>query len=69
MSLLTIALLSLYLLSTSLVSQKLAAQIEVYPAFDLENADVGRSGAIVILGSGLNSDAPEYGAADTVQSA
>ncbi len=63
----TLGLGSLYLLSTGLVAGQLTARVEVYPPLDLSTAALQQAEAIVILGAGRNSDAPEY-AGDTVSS-
>ncbi len=64
-ALLGVALLSLYALSTSFVSQRLLAWVERYPALASNVSNAENAQAIVLLGGGRYSGAPEYGM-DTV---
>lgn len=56
-----IALAALYLLSTPYVSSHLMAQLEAYPALTEEQIMRSDAQAIVVLGGGRYSAAPEYG--------
>lgn len=59
--LIVIALAALYIFSTPFFANKLMAGLETYPALsDRAIAGAGAQ-AIVVLGGGLYSDAPEYG--------
>ncbi len=60
-----LALLGLYLLSAPAITARLAAGLEVYPALSPDQARATGAEAIVVLGGGRYSDAPEYGG-DTV---
>ncbi len=64
-ALLGVALLSLYALSTPFVSQRLLAWVEHYPALASNVSNAENAQAIVLLGGGRYSGAPEYGM-DTV---
>ena len=54
-----------YLISTPLVADLLISQVERYPALEYEDFKQSGAGAIVILGSGRDKDAREFGG-DTV---
>jgi uncharacterized SAM-binding protein YcdF (DUF218 family) len=54
-----------YLISTPLVADLLISQVESYPALGYEDFKQSGAGAIVILGSGRDKDAREFGG-DTV---
>ena len=54
-----------YLISTPLVADLLISQVESYPALEHEDFKNSGAGAIVILGSGRDKDAMEFGG-DTV---
>ena len=60
----TLSTLSLLLLSLPITAGWLASLVETYPALDMERQDFSHYQAIVILGSGRYSDAPEYGGQD-----
>ena len=64
-SVLCFVLATFYLLSTPLISGHLINQIETYPALDLKNLGDSEAGAIVVLASGRDENAKEYGG-DTV---
>lgn len=64
-TLLGAALLSLYALSTPFVAHRLLAWAESYPALTPEVSNAEGAQAIVLLGGGRYSGAPEYGM-DTV---
>lgn len=64
-ALLIISLVLLTALSMPAVADRLLALLEPYPAFD-PAAHRPDAQAIVILGAGTYSDAPEYGGRDTV---
>jgi uncharacterized SAM-binding protein YcdF (DUF218 family) len=54
-----------YLVSTQLVADLLISQVEIYPALEEGDFKQSGAGAIVILGSGRDKDAREFGG-DTV---
>ena len=58
--LLLLAWVMLYLLSTPLVAALLAAPLEAYPALEERQLSQNGAGAILLLGGGRYSDAPEY---------
>ena len=58
----------LTLLSLPIVTATLAAMLERYPALDLNTLQETNAQAIIVLGSGRDHNAPEYGGADTVHS-
>lgn len=60
------ALAGLLLLSMPLISDRLLARLQSYPALDASRA--GPAQAVVILGGGKYRHAPEYGGEDTVSS-
>ena len=60
-----VGMIGFYLLSTPLVSELLISRVETYPALDAENLQGSAAGAIVVLASGRNKNAREYGG-DTV---
>ncbi|MGB1109230.1 MAG: YdcF family protein [Gammaproteobacteria bacterium] len=61
-----LGVISLYALSTPLASYYLAREVETVPPLVTENLDIQSIGAIVILGGGRRSEAPEYQGKDTV---
>ena len=63
--LVVLALAGLYLLSTPFIANQLMAGVETYPALSDDQIRDSRAEAIVVLGGGRYSDAPEYGG-DTV---
>ena len=63
--LIVLSLAALYTLSTPFVSDVLMTGLEPYPALDDKAISEAGAGAIVVLGGGRYSDAPEYGE-DTV---
>ncbi|MCB1758969.1 MAG: YdcF family protein [Gammaproteobacteria bacterium] len=65
--LLICAFVALYLSSTPFVAGLLMRQVEIYPALAESEISAGNAAAIVVLGGGRRSDAPEYGG-DTVNS-
>jgi uncharacterized SAM-binding protein YcdF (DUF218 family) len=64
-SMLCFGLTIFYLLSTPLISGYLINQVETYPALDVRNLANSEAGAIVVLASGRDKNAKEYGG-DTV---
>lgn len=64
-ALVVLAVASLYLLSLNPVSRVLLSSLERYPPLDLRALEGRDVGAIVVLGAGRRSAAPEYGG-DTV---
>lgn len=64
-TLVVLSLASLYLLSLGSVSRVLLSSLEHYPALDLRALEGRDVGAIVVLGAGRRSAAPEFGG-DTV---
>ena len=60
----TFSALSLLLLSLPITAGWLASLVETYPALNMKSQDFSRYQAIVILGSGRYSSAPEYGGQD-----
>ena len=62
---LVLSLAALYLLSAPFIAGRLMAGLESYPALTEERIHNARAGAILVLGGGRYSDAPEYGG-DTV---
>lgn len=69
MSLIVLSALALYALSTPLVSYHLAASIESKTALGSNSLNDEQLGAVVILGGGRRSQAPEYQGEDTVSEA
>ena len=63
--LVVLALAGLYLLSTPFIANQLMAGVETYPALSDDQIRDSRAEAIVVLGGGRYSGAPEYGG-DTV---
>jgi len=59
------ALIALYLLSTPYIANRLIQGLETYPALSPELARKADAQAIVVLGGGRDTGAPEYGG-DTV---
>jgi len=64
-SVLCIGLIIIYMLSTPLISGHLISLVETYPALDVNYLGDSNAGAIVILASGREKNAKEYGG-DTV---
>ena len=64
-SLIVIALIALYFLSTPYVARLLIDELETYPVLTDDQIDKERADAIVVLGGGRYTGAPEYGG-DTV---
>jgi uncharacterized SAM-binding protein YcdF (DUF218 family) len=64
-SLLVLSLVSLYLLSTPFVSGWLMQRLEIYPALTAADIEAAPAQAIVVLSSGRDRNAREYGG-DTV---
>ncbi|WP_428357333.1 YdcF family protein [Methyloprofundus sp.] len=58
--LISFSLASLLLLSLPIVEKKLAATQEIYPPLNVEALQAFAAQAIVVLGGGLRSPAPEY---------
>lgn len=58
--LITLSLAALYLLSTPYIASRLMMEIETYPALSPEEISISKAEAIVVLGGGRHSDAPEY---------
>ncbi len=67
MWLISITLVSLLLVSLPVVSQKLVASLERYPALSFSEENKPEAEAIVVLGGGRYSKAPEYGGEDTAR--
>ncbi len=63
--LVVLSVLTLYILSISAISRPLVSSLETYPALPQVLDAAGGPQAIVVLGGGRYSDAPEYGG-DTV---
>ncbi len=59
--LITLALALLYLFSTPYTANQLMREIETYPALSPAAISNSKAEAIVVLGGGRRSDAPEYG--------
>ncbi|OOZ37799.1 YdcF family protein [Solemya velesiana gill symbiont] len=66
--LLLVTLASLYLLSTPFISRQLISSIETVPPINLARLANHQPQAIVVLGGGRHTGAPEYGSKDTVNS-
>lgn len=64
-SLITLALLGLYVLSLPLTASRLMRSLEIYPALQAQDLKNSAAQAIVVLGAGRYAGAPEYGG-DTV---
>lgn len=58
--LITLSLASLYFLSTPYVANRLMAEVETFPALSPKQIADSQAQAIVVLGGGRRSDAPEY---------
>ena len=65
-SLLIVTTVLFYLASIPATSHLLMATIQGWPALDVDQLDVSRHDAIVVLSAGRYTRAPEYGGKDTV---